>query len=53
MVGAAAEPGADRAYEYRITVNTVRDEVQQGEWLAGSGGTLIVGEGIARLRQYR
>ncbi len=44
---------ADRAYEYRITINTVRDEVQQGEWLAGSGGTLIVGEGIARLRQIQ
>jgi hypothetical protein len=44
---------ADRGYEYRITVNTVRDEVHQGEWLAGSGGTLIVGEGIARLRQIQ
>ena len=44
---------ADRAYEYRITINTVRDEVQQGEWLAGSGGTLIVGEGITRLRQIQ
>jgi hypothetical protein len=44
---------ADRAYEYRITINTVRDEVKQGDWLAGSGGTLIVGEGIARLRQIQ
>lgn len=46
-------PRADRAYEYRITVDTVRDEVKQGEWLAGGAGTLIVGEGIARLRQIQ
>jgi hypothetical protein len=44
---------ANRAYEYRITINTVRDEVKQGDWLAGSGGTLIVGEGITRLRQIQ
>lgn len=41
----------DPSYEYRVTVQTARGEVQQGQWLAGAGGTLIVGEGIARLRQ--
>jgi hypothetical protein len=43
----------DPGYEYRVTVQTVRGEVQQGSWLAGSGDTLVVGEGIARLRQIR
>jgi hypothetical protein len=42
---------SDPSYEYRVTVQTTRGEVQQGQWLAGDGGTLIVGEGIARLRQ--
>ncbi len=42
---------ADRAWEYRVTVQTPRGEVRQGQWLPGDGGTLIVGEGIARLRQ--
>jgi hypothetical protein len=44
---------ADRAYEYRVTIHTVRNEVQEGQWLAGADGTLIVGEGIARLRQIQ
>jgi hypothetical protein len=33
-----------------VTIQTMRGEVQQGQWLEGSGATLIVGEGIARLR---
>ncbi|HZS35833.1 MAG TPA: hypothetical protein VFF06_03355 [Polyangia bacterium] len=41
---------ADRAWEYRVTVQTPVGEVRQGQWLAGDGGELTVGEGIARLR---
>jgi hypothetical protein len=43
--------GSDPGYQYRVTVQTMRGEVQQGPWLAGDGATLIVGEAIARLRQ--
>ncbi len=43
--------GANRDYEYRVTVYTVNNEVRQGQWLDGPSGKLIVGEGIARLRQ--
>jgi hypothetical protein len=43
----------DRAYEYRVTIHTVREEVRAGQWLAGADGTLVVGEGIARLRQVQ
>jgi hypothetical protein len=43
----------DRAYQYRVTVHTVRNEVREGQWLAGADGTLVVGEGIARLRQVQ
>jgi hypothetical protein len=42
-----------RAYQYRVTVHTMRNEVREGQWLAGGGGTLVVGEGIARLRQVQ
>ena len=45
---AAGDGGA--AYEYRVTVFTTHSEVHEGEWLAAGDGTLIVGEGIARLR---
>ena len=47
----AAGTGANRDYEYRVTVYTVNNEVRQGQWLDGPPGKLIVGEGIARLRQ--
>ena len=47
----AAGAGGNRDYEYRVTVYTVNNEVRQGEWLTGPPGKLIVGEGIARLRQ--
>lgn len=43
----------ERAYEYRVTVHTVRNEVREGPWLPGAGATLVVGEGIARLRQVQ
>jgi hypothetical protein len=49
----AAPAGASRDYEYRVTVYTVRGEVHQGNWLPGTPGKLIVGEGIARLRQIK
>jgi hypothetical protein len=42
---------ADPSYEYRVTIQTLLGEVRQGPWLAGDGATLVVGEGIARLRQ--
>lgn len=44
-----ADP-SQRAYEYRVTVYTTRGEVREGSWLPGEGAKLIVGEGIARLR---
>ena len=47
----AAGPEASRDYEYRVTVHTVRHEVREGKWLPGTPGKLLVGEGIARLRQ--
>lgn len=47
----AAGAAASRDYEYRVTVHTVRNEVREGTWLPGTPGKLIVGEGIARLRQ--
>jgi hypothetical protein len=47
-----AVPGqADGSWDYRVTMQTARGEVQQGPWLPGGGATLIVGEGIARLRR--
>jgi hypothetical protein len=42
---------AARAWQYRVTVQTPLGEVRQGQWLDGDGARLIVGEGIARLRQ--
>lgn len=47
----AAPRGADRSYEYRVTVHTMLSEVREGQWLPGPPDKLIVGEGIARLRQ--
>jgi hypothetical protein len=47
----AVGAGANREYEYRVTVYSVNNEVRQGQWLDGPPGKLIVGEGIARLRQ--
>jgi hypothetical protein len=45
---------AERAYDYRVTVHTTLNEVREGRWLPGpAGGTLVVGEGIARLRKVR
>jgi hypothetical protein len=50
----SAAGGADRAYDYRVTVHTTLNEVREGRWLPGPpGGTLMVGEGIARLRKVR
>lgn len=49
----AAPAGADRAYEYRVTVHTAHNEVREGQWLPGPPGKLVVGEGIARLRQVQ
>lgn len=49
----AAPAGASRDYEYRVTVYTVLGEVRQGNWLPGTPGKLVVGEGIARLRQVK
>ena len=43
----------ERAYEYRVTIHTARNEVREGQWLPGADGTLVVGEGIARLRQVQ
>jgi hypothetical protein len=47
----SAPSDGNRGYEYRVTVHTVLNEVREGQWLAGPAGRLIVGEGIARLRQ--
>lgn len=47
----AAGADDDRGYDYRVTVHTALGEVREGRWLAGPPGKLIVGEGIARLRQ--
>lgn len=47
----AAGRNAVRGYEYRVTVHTILNEVREGQWLPGPDGRLIVGEGIARLRQ--
>jgi hypothetical protein len=48
----AVPSGGDRAYEYRVTVQTVLNEVQTGPWLPGpDGAALVVGEGIGRLRK--
>ena len=47
----AAGAATSRDYEYRVTVHTVRNEVREGKWLPGTPGKLVVGEGIARLRQ--
>jgi hypothetical protein len=47
----AVPAGGDRTYEYRVTLQTALNEVRTGAWLPGpDGGTLVVGEGIARLR---
>ena len=48
-----APPDATRDYEYRVTVYTMLSEVHQGNWLPGTPGKLVVGEGIARLRQVK
>lgn len=48
-----APADTSRDYEYRVTVYTVRGEVRQGNWLPGTPGKLVVGEGIARLRQVK
>jgi hypothetical protein len=47
----AAPAGGPRGYEYRVTVHTALNEVREGAWLPGPPGKLVVGEGIARLRQ--
>jgi hypothetical protein len=46
-----AAADASREYEYRVTVHTTLNEVREGRWLPGAAGKLVVGEGIARLRQ--
>jgi len=47
----AARDGVERGYDYRVTVHTVRGEVREGGWLPGTPGKLVVGEGIAALRE--
>lgn len=44
-----------RGFAYRVTIHTVRNEVREGRWLPGpkEGGKLVVGEGIARLREVQ
>jgi hypothetical protein len=49
----AVGAGADRGYDYRVTIHTTANEVREGKWLTGTPGELIVGEGIARLRQVQ
>jgi hypothetical protein len=50
----AVPAGGDRSYEYRVTVQTILNEIHPGQWLPGpDGATLIVGEGIARLRKVQ
>lgn len=49
----APPAGADRGYDYRVTVHTAAAEVREGQWLPGVPGKLVVGEGIARLRTVR
>jgi hypothetical protein len=44
-------PGTPRGYEYRVTTHSVLAEVREGVWLPGTDGKLVVGEGIAQLRQ--
>ncbi len=49
----AAAPD-QRGYEYRVTVQTMTNEVRPGQWQPGPPDpTLIVGEGYARLRQVK
>ena len=45
----------NRDYQYRVTVHTMRSEVRLGRWLPGppDGAKLVVGEGIARLREIQ
>jgi hypothetical protein len=50
---AAVKADADRSWEYRVTVETVRHEVRAGDWMAGAGGRLVVGESFAQLRQVQ
>ncbi len=45
-----AEP-EERAWEYRVTVHTMRGEIQEGEWRPGRGAKLVVGEHFVELRQ--
>ena len=48
-----APANATRDYEYRVTVYTVQGEVREGNWLPGTPGKLVVGEGIARMRRVQ
>jgi len=47
------QPGFPRGYEYRVTTHSTLAEVREGVWLAGAEGKLVVGEGIAQLRQVQ
>lgn len=40
----------DRAWSYRVTVHSLLGEVTTGDWTAGDGARLVVGEGIERIR---
>jgi hypothetical protein len=42
-----------RAYEYRVTVHTVRGEVREGEWQTDDRPLLIVGESILKMRDVQ
>lgn len=43
----------EREWSYRVTSHSVLNEIEEGEWLPGSGNRLIVGGGIAQLREVR
>lgn len=43
----------DRAWSYRVTSHSMLNEVNEGEWLPGTGNRLVVGTGIAQLREVK
>lgn len=49
---ALADPEA-RAWSYRVTSHGMLNEVVEGQWLRGSGNRLVVGGGIAQLREVQ
>lgn len=48
------EPGTDRGYDYRVTVQTTAGEVRPGTWQLGPDDPhLVVGEGYSQLRTVK